>query len=207
MSDQPASDRDRRLFRIQDRVYFSVSRVPDAPADQPLPTPVGDDLLQDLPDKLSALAHESRSVFLKLFKDVPEAAAAIKLLDKKINLLAAALLAQSFRDAGQVLVDVSLSASGVGFFSSEPLPNNAPVEVTLFLPPNLYKIVVRGNAVYCRVKEDGPSAGQYWIGVDFSELGERDQTLLSGHVLKKQAEDIKLQRGERNEGLEANRLA
>lgn len=201
MGEQQSSEKDRRFFRIQDRVYFSYQLLPDTPDAAAPVTPITDDTLQNLPDQLSALTHESRPAFRKLLKDAPEAAAAIAILDKKINLLATALLSQNMSNAGKKLTEISLSASGVGFASTSPLPANALLEMTLLIPPALYKIVVKGKAVYCRIKEDGPLAGQYWIGVDFCELDERDQEFLSAHVLKKQAEEIKHQRE-----LDASRL-
>lgn len=201
MGEQQTSERDRRFFRIQDRVYFSYRPAPDTANEAAAAAPTTDDILQNLPDQLTALTHESRPAFRKLLKDAPEAAAAIAILDKKINLLATALLSQNMNNTGKALTDVSLSASGVGFASPTPLPENALLEVTLQIPPTLYKIVVQGKVVYCRIKEDGPLSGQYWIGVDYCELEERDQEFLSAHVLKKQAEAIKQQRE-----LEANRL-
>lgn len=194
MGERTVIEQNRQFFRIRDRVYFSYRLTPDAPASESPSSPVDANPLLSLPDKLSELTHESRQTFRKLSKESPEAAAAITILDKKINLLTAALVSQSLVNSGQALMDVSLSAAGVGFFSAEPLPKQTLVEVTLFLPPSLYKIVSLGKIAYCRLKEHDPMAGHYQIGVDFFELSERDQEFLSGHVLKKQAEDIKHQR-------------
>lgn len=190
MAEQQSSERDRRFFRIQDHVYLSYQPATDSPASR---AASGADPMRELPNQLSALAHEARPVLRKLYKDHPEAAAAITLLDKKISLLAAALLSQSLATTGQTLAEVSLSASGIGFFSPQPLAKDVPLRLTLYLPPSLYKITAVGNVVYCKIPPDS-NDGRYWIGVDFSELDVRDQEFLSGHVLKKQAEDIKQRR-------------
>lgn len=72
--------------------------------------------------------------------------------------------------------------------------------MTMLLPPSLFKIVADGKVVACRLNDEVPEAGKFWIGVDFTRIDERDQEFLTGYVLKKQAEEIKHQRE-----LEANR--
>lgn len=193
MVEQAAGVKDRRFFRLQDRVYFACRRMDGEPAPA-IPAGGDADPLLELPDKLSALTHESRPIFRRLVKDNAEVAAAIAILDKKINLLAAALIAGSLGDSGPQLRDVSLSASGVGFASEQPWPVGASVLVTLLLPPSLFKIAVRGRIVVCRPNDETPEAGAFWVGVDFCEIDERDQEFLTSHVLKKQAEEIKHQR-------------
>lgn len=197
MGEQPSSITDRRFFRIQDRIYISYRR-----ADEEEPDLAGyrEDPLKTLASKLSALGNESRPVFRKLVKQSPEIAAAISIMDKKIGLLAEALLSKSLGGAGQPLREVSLSASGVGFASPDPVSRDAQVVVTMMLPPSLFKIVADGRIVACRLNEETPEAGKYWIGIDFTRINEHDQEFLTGYVLKKQAEDIKHQRE-----LEANR--
>ncbi|BBL71558.1 PilZ domain-containing protein [Methylogaea oryzae] len=190
---------DRRFFRIRDRIYFSYRRADEAtPSDAERGKAA--DPLKSLPGKLSALGNESRPVFRKLMKESPEVAAAIAILDKKIGLLAEALISKSMDGSGPAMSDVSLSASGVGFAAPAPLPRDLPVVVTMLLPPSLFKIVADGKVVACRLNDEVPEAGKFWIGVDFTRIDERDQEFLTGYVLKKQAEEIKHQRE-----LEANR--
>lgn len=190
---------DRRFFRIKDRIYFSYRRADEASSGESEGGRTADPL-KSLPAKLSALGNESRPVFRKLVKESPEVAAAIAILDKKIGLLAEALISKSMDGSGPAMTDVSLSASGVGFASPTPLSRELPVVVTMLFPPSLFKIVANGKVVACRINEEVPEAGKFWIGVDFTRIDDRDQEFLTGYVLKKQAEEIKHQRE-----LEANR--
>lgn len=112
---------DRRFFRIRDRIYFSYRRADEAtPSDAERGKAA--DPLKSLPGKLSALGNESRPVFRKLMKESPEVAAAIAILDKKIGLLAEALISKSMDGSGPAMSDVSLSASGVGFAAPRRCP-------------------------------------------------------------------------------------
>lgn len=189
MGKQTVDVNGRRFFRIRDRVYLACR-----PAEQAI---VQTDVnpLKHLPDRLSALGNESRTVFRKLAKESPEVAAAVALLDKKISALAAAVIAASLGEDDPKLQAVCLSASGVGFPADRPLPNGMSVVITLLLPPSLFKIAAQGKVVACRLNEETPDAGQYWIGVDFTAVDERDQEFLAAYVLRREAEEIKLQRG------------
>lgn len=207
MGDQPAGVKERRLFfRIQDKIYLSYRRA-DEPelneAEGLRPIEHGrrgrNDPLRDLPSKLSALGNESRPVFRKLRKNSPDIAAAIDILDNKIGLIAAALMAQCMNDSGPTLCDVSLSVSGVGFAVAKPMPRGLPIVITMLLPPSLYKIVAEGRVIP-HPNHNAVDADMYWIGIEFNKMDERDQEFLSKYILKKQADEIKRQRE-----LEANR--
>ena len=149
------ADNQRDLYRIQDRLLMAW-RLADL------------ELTSETRSALLALNRELEEELLELNDDSPEIAGVLTLLNRKIELLASSDEEGSgvstnlggFCDKAHV--DVSLSGSGMGYFSLTNAEEGAAVEVM----PNLESIDVEINVrmiiIESRVSADAENPG-FWL--------------------------------------------
>lgn len=176
----------RRFFRIDDEIMLFYRAVPfDEISQEP-------DVSQGLPDTfalsggLESLSQESRVLLRKLERNQPDISNYLKILDRKIDLLAQTLLVSQTAELQQPTRNVNLSAAGVAFETENKLNPNDYVELKMILPPALLALVTYGNVVYCEESESTGENARYRVGVDFLNLVDRDREILIRHIIKKQ---------------------
>lgn len=192
MTTEKSDSERRRYFRIKDEIilFFSECKEEDAENAPGLKPEVVSGF--SLSSALNHLTEEARTHMKILEKDNPETAACLKVLEKKIDLIAHTVLMGDLAISSQPTREVDLSASGLAFASEHEIASGAVLELKMILPPSLMAVVVYGKVVHCDIQKDEfePEFG-FNIGVEFIGLGEQDREILIRHIVKKQMTQIR----------------
>ena len=147
--------------------------------------------------ELDALSTEIASILKCLHSCSPEVDKFIDLTQQKILLLEAALQREVVRAEGardlidlvKRRVEVSLSSSGMGFFSQESIDEEAAIEIVLYLDTVDKEVNLKASVLEARVSDDFENPG-FWVRTRF--LREQDQKidLLLAHVSQRQIEKL-----------------
>lgn len=179
------SDKSRDFYHIQDqlplawRYLYNRGRADDS-------------ALEELTREIDTIAN-------RVLAKNPEVGKLIDLSNKKISLLESALEssvgnatpADEISNLNKKIVEVSLSSSGMGFFSDSLADDDAKIEVALTLNTLDLSVNFVATVLECRLSADAENPG-YWIRVRFDRNQDQQIDRLLGHVTQKQIE--KLQR-------------
>jgi len=192
---EPVSGRDaenerRRYFRIEDEIVLFFSEIaPDEIPDDRSPRDFPLDSFA-LSASLDLLTQESRKLLRKIERDSPEIGNFLKVLERKIDLVARAFLSFEANLSEQPAQRVSLSASGLSFDGDKPYAPGKVLEIRMVLQPDWIGLIAYGRIVYCKQNAPG-SELPYRISVDFVGLRDCDRELLIRHVVKRQLQQIR----------------
>ena len=122
---------------------------------------------------------------------------ATTLSNKKISLLESALEssvgnatpADEISNLNKKIVEVSLSSSGMGFFSDSLADDDAKIEVALTLNTLDLSVNFVATVLECRLSADAENPG-YWIRVRFDRNQDQQIDRLLGHVTQRQIEKL-----------------
>lgn len=176
------ADNQRDFYRIQDRLLMAWRLADQEPT-------------SETESALLALNRELEEELLELNDDSPEIARVLTLLNRKIELLASSDEAGSgvstnlggFCDKAHV--DVSLSGSGMGYFSLTNAEEGAAVEVILNLESIDVEITVRMIIIESRVSADAENPG-FWLRGRFVEDQDKQVDAIVAHVNQRQFEQL-----------------
>ena len=178
------SRKSRDFYHIQDQLPLAWRYAPT-------PRRTNDNQLEVLSKQINELAK-------KLVASYPELSEFIDLTAKKISLLEQVQgagpnedYAREVSDEEKQTVEVSLSSSGMGFFSESFAEDDATVEISLTLPTVDLSVNFSATVLECRLSADSENPG-YWIRVRFARDQDRQVDQLLAHVTQRQIE--KLQR-------------
>lgn len=186
-TDNSESGRERRrYFRIEEHVIlvFREVEAKAVPADASFREVALDPFA--LGSQLELLSLESRALMRRIERDEPDIAEYLKLLERKIELIARSVVSAETDLADHSPREVNLSASGMAFLSENAYTPGQVLELKLALLPNLLGVAAYGRVIYCRKQVLG-----YRIGVDFIGLSERDRELLIRHITKRQSRQLR----------------
>jgi hypothetical protein len=176
------SDNQRDFYRIQDRLLMSWR-----PAD-----------VEPVSESVSALLVINRELeeeLLELNEDSPRTARVLTLLNRKIELLVSNGEEGSGTSSNlggfcdKAYVDVSLSGSGMGYFSLTNAEEGTPVEVMLNLESIEVEITVRMVIIESRVSADAENPG-FWLRGRFMEDQDKQVDAIVAHVNQRQFEQL-----------------
>ena len=179
------SRKSRDFYHIQDQLPLAWRYAST-------PRQINDSQLEVLSEQINVLAK-------KLIMSHPELSEFIDLTAKKISLLEQATQgaernedsAREISDEKKQSVEVSLSSSGMGFFSESFAEDDTTVEISLTLPTVDLSVNFSATVLECRLSADSENPG-YWIRVRFARDQDRQVDQLLAHVTQRQIE--KLQR-------------
>jgi len=176
------SDIQRDFYRIQDRLLMAWRHADIEPT-------------SEAESALLAVNREIESELLELNDEYPDVAKALTLLNRKIELLTASA-AESSESASNLggfcdkaYVDVSLSGSGMGYFSLTNAEEGSTVEVILNLESIEVEIAVRMVIIESRVSADAENPG-FWLRGRFSDDQEKQVDAIVAHVNQRQFEQL-----------------
>ena len=176
------SDHQRDFYRIQDRLLMAWRHADIEPK-------------SESESALLAVNREIESELLELNDEYPEVAKALTLLNRKIELLTAAAAGSSEAKGNlggfcdKAYVDVSLSGSGMGYFSLTNAEEGSAVEVILNLESIEVEIAVRMIIIESRVSADAENPG-FWLRGRFVEDQEKQVDAIVAHVNQRQFEQL-----------------
>lgn len=185
------SDNQRDFYRIQDRLLMAWRHADLEPA-------------SESESALLSVYRDIENELLELNDEYPEVAKALTLLNRKIELLTAAAntgIEGSTNLGGfcdKAYVDVSLSGSGMGYFSLTNADEGSAVEVILNLESIEVEIALRMIIIESRVSADAENPG-YWLRGRFLEDQEKQVDAVVAHVNQRQFEQLQ-RRSQTNSG-------
>lgn len=148
-------------------------------------------------DNLLVLSKQIDDLAVQLVESDPGLAKFIDLTTKKISLLENAIkdmgagekLTNRLNQTIKQTVAVSLSSSGMGFFSEYFAEEEAQITINLALDALGLDIVLSAIVVECRSSADPENPG-FWIRARFSREQETEIDKLLAHVTQRQIERI-----------------
>ena len=175
------SDNQRDFYRIQDRLLMAW-RFVEAEA------------VTESESALSTVNRELEEELLELHDESPETARVFTLLNRKIELLMSyGQGADKPTNLGgfcdKALVDVSLSGSGMGYFSATNAEEGSYVEVILSLESIDVEITVRMIIIETRISADAENPG-FWLRGRFLEDQDKQVDAVVAHVNQRQFEQL-----------------
>ena len=178
----------RQYCRIDDDVILRYRLI----SEQELPVDIGT-LDTGLPNRFTltaTFAATSQQMELLLHgiqEQSVEVASYLRLLDRKLELVARTFLMQEIDVHKEPTCSINLSAGGIRFHAEVPIKTDALLEVELILLPSYTGILTYGQAVYCRHEPGEQPDLPYRIGVEFCRLREKDRDLIVKHVLTRES--------------------
>ena len=176
------SDNQRDFYRIQDRLLMAW-RFVEAEA------------VTESESALSTVNRELEEELLELHDESPETARVFTLLNRKIELLMSYGQGESDKPTNlggfcdKALVDVSLSGSGMGYFSATNAEEGSYVEVILSLESIDVEITVRMVIIETRISADAENPG-FWLRGRFVEDQDKQVDAVVAHVNQRQFEQL-----------------
>ena len=176
------SDHQRDFYRIQDRLLMAWRHADIEPK-------------SESESALLAVNRQIESELLELNDEYPGVAKTLTLLNRKIEILTAASAGSSKATGNlggfcdKAYVDVSLSGSGMGFFSLTNAEEGSGVEVILNLESIEVEIAVRMIIIESRVSADAENPG-FWLRGRFVEDQDKQVDAIIAHVNQRQFEQL-----------------
>ena len=94
--------------------------------------------------------------------------------------------------------DVTLSSSGMGFFSEKSAEEYSIIEIDMYLETTHCEVMLRATIMECRVSADSENPGN-WLRVRFEKGQEKEADAILAHVTNRQIEKLKRQESARSE--------
>jgi len=191
-------DEERRdYFRIEDAISLSYQPVAPASLGEKLDRlESGLDTDFTVMSSLALVTQEMAGVLRKIETRSPDVARYLSALDRKMNLLGRALLAQTSDLSEQPARAVNISASGMSFSATDPLEVGSMLELKLLLLPSITGVLTYSEVLSCEQEDSASENARYQVRVNFFHLREADKDVLIKHVLHRQGEILRLRREE-----------
>jgi len=184
----------RQFFRIDDSLSLSYRQVSSdrlAASIECLENEIDSDFT--VVSSLAAVSQEMMGTLNKIESSRPEIAAYLKSLDRKIDILGRALMAQTTELLKQPAQAVNLSATGISFQVSEFIQPGSTLELKLLLTPSYAGILSFVEVIGCdpaAPEPEEPDPG-YNLRTAFVHIRERDRDVLIQHVIQRQGAQIR----------------
>ncbi|HID73405.1 TPA: PilZ domain-containing protein, partial [Candidatus Micrarchaeota archaeon] len=172
----------REYFRIEDTAaveYVAVTEVDmrTREADEFFSATQSFQLLSHLQE----IDHEANKLLHGLRDTQRELAGYLKLVNKKTDLLAVAVL-QLGGEARHRPQEISLSAGGMSFAAQEKYAKGDLLALRFQLVNDTLVICCFGRIVYCGANENGH--GPVTVAIEFQKMPGSAQTLLARHIMR-----------------------
>ncbi len=180
---QPYDSEDRRRsFRLDDQVHFSYKLLKEDEEGSGEISPIA---------QLRELSQQGSHILASIRKSEPEIAQYLALLDKKIEIIAQMEEKKRLGDETKPNLRINLSQHGLSFRQKKPLAEGARLQVKMIFFPSLLSIECVGRVVYCNAQE----GSSYKVGVEFTNIDERQQEALIRYMIEKQSALLRKERG------------
>ena len=189
------SDERREYFRIKDQVSLEYRSITEVEMDCVLMR-----IRDEVPDRFTAAASfagtswQMKHLLQNLSGSSPDLAQCLQALDKKLNLLAQLLVAETVNTQGACLREVSLSAGGMAFNAERELKTGELLETRLVLFPSLTGILAVSQVISCERRGEVNGGMPWRVAVEYRYIRESDRDLLVKHLLTRQAEMLRARR-------------
>lgn len=189
-------DGDRReFFRIDDTIRVGLRRVAPEELEGRLERlEQGVEGSFTVMASLAAITAQLAVPLRRIEHEQPDVAAYLKGIDRKLEVLGRAFIAQDPVLASQDAVAVNLSAGGMGLDTREAFAPQTQVEIRMLLFPSFTGVLTYGEVVACDPGLDAGGAPAYHLRVEFTHIREQDRDILIRHILRRQGETLRARR-------------
>ncbi len=197
---QALDDERRRFFRIDDSVHLTLRKVPGDELETRVES-LGRNMNSSfsLMTGLSAIGQQVAASLRRIELKDPDVADYLKAIDRKLELIGRAFLAEEVDIADQPARAVNLRGGGMAVHSRDIMEEGTVLEIKLLLLPSYTGIITYGTLVGCRPlpEDEADPDYPYLLRIDFSFMRDADRDALIRHVLLKQAEWLRERREKR----------
>ncbi len=188
----------RNFFRIDDSVNLSFQEISENALKERM-SQVEMELEGGFTvmSSIAAINQNMAAVMHRIESEEPDIAEYLKAINSKIDILGRALLSKDSDLVEQPAQPVNLSASGMAFYTSEPVKNGSLLELRVLLMQSFTGIITFGEVVGCDSVDDPVGGFNYFIRINFKHMRESDRDLLIRHVVKRQGEFLRKRRENR----------
>lgn len=183
----------RGFFRIDDEINLFYKLINERTATEA--HHVSGNMLNNcslsLSTALDMVSQESALLLRRIEKDLPDVDDYLRLINTKFELLAQAIMMQSFQAKESATRNVNISATGIAFDCEDALKAGDYLEIKLLLASSMAVIVTYARVVFCKKSTSNDSRHPHFAGVDFINMGDDDRELLIKYVVKKQLQQIR----------------
>ncbi|HMW31644.1 PilZ domain-containing protein [Plasticicumulans sp.] len=186
----PPEDR-RQYFRVADEVVLAWARVDG-------------DGLAALAERLrgegsegygfgplyAALTQDAQGLLAQLRSEQPLVAQYTENLERRLDILASAIVLADMGVHERSARHVNLSAGGIEFEAETALETDATLELRFVIHPNRSVIVAGARVARC-LPADPRSAWPWRIAVEFICLREQDRQMIVRHVMFREARHLR----------------
>lgn len=177
----PPADERREFFRVEDRAVLRYRPVPLAALDEVPPENHFDDgEVFRLMRELRTLDHENNNVLRSIAEQNRELGLYLKGLNRKLDLIAAALTDIDSNQRGLEPQPIALSESSLSFVATPALQIGTVVALELVLLPEHSALALYGQVIANRDEDPTRTV------VAFTRLREGNRQVLAKHILQVQ---------------------
>lgn len=194
---QPCSPDRRGYFRIPDEVLLKV-----LPLTAEAVAAVVERITDRVPDRFTVAANftvNSRAMARTLHgiaQDAPDAARYMKHLDHKLNHLARLFVLEEVEQGAYPRLDVCLSAGGLVFPAEAAYAPDELLEMRMVVYPQMIGVLTVARVVRCDPRDPATDGRAWQIAVEYVHIRESDRDLLCSHIIARETELLRRQRGE-----------
>lgn len=175
------TDERREFFRVEDRAVLRYCAVSAAALDEVPPESHFDDgQIFRLMRELRTLDHENNNLLRGIAEHDRDLGLYLRGLNRKLDLIAAALADISGSQQGIEPQPVALSENGLAFVAQPPLPVGTVVALELVLLPEHVALALYGQVIANRNEDPTRTV------VTFTRLREANRQVLAKHILQVQ---------------------
>ena len=176
------SEHQRDFYRIQDRLALSWR-------------PATDHIGNEADESLVELNQELDEELLVLTQINPGVASVLTLLNRKIQLALGDVACDLSVIFGETqMTDISISGSGIGFFSEEAPDDGSAIDLFLDLESIHTEVVIRMIVIESRASADPENPG-FWVRGRFDDGQEKQVDTIVAHVNQRQYEQLQRRSG------------
>jgi hypothetical protein len=192
------SEERREYFRIDDEVVLDYRVVNESEVEA-----LVERIQARVPDRFTAASsfaatsRQMAQVMHKVQNQSPELARCLQAIDQKLNLLAQLFVTEEIHIEDQPTQEVNLSAGGVAFRSQQEIKTGSLLELRMVLFPSLIGILNVSRVIHCERLSDGNTQFPWQIAVSYEHLRESDRELLVRHIMTKETQRLRTERGEK----------
>ncbi|MBI5461884.1 MAG: PilZ domain-containing protein [Gammaproteobacteria bacterium] len=190
----------REYFRIDDDVLLQVRQVDEAEV-----ADIAEHIGDRMPDRFTVAANfavSSRQMSRLLhgiMADTPDTARCLRMVDQKLNHLARLFVNEAVERGAFTRLHVNLSAGGLVFPSSVSFAPGTLLETRMVLPPSSMGILTVSRVVHCDPRDAAADGCAWLVAVEYVHIREADRDLLVSHIMNRETELLRRQRGEGSE--------
>ncbi|WP_020409724.1 PilZ domain-containing protein [Hahella ganghwensis] len=142
----------------------------------------------ELINELQALDVEFQHMLTHIPDSDRTAAALIKILNKKVDLIARTVTMVESEISEDSIQEMDISEGGMAFFSSSELRIGQKMAIKFTAIPAYLSVASLAEVVSCDplTTEETSSSSRYQIRVNFIDLDEHQRQLIARHILKTQ---------------------